>query len=76
MLRVDEHLKRNGLALALRQTIGRDVLGIFGAVFDHRQLERQPHLRRRQADARSVAHGFVHPDDELLRFRKRDLFLQ
>ena len=73
---VDENLKRNCLALAFPQTVGRNVFGVFGAVFDHRELERQTHLWRSQAHAGGIAHGFVHPNNELLCFRQGDLFLQ
>src|SRR5579859_6510727 len=36
---IDDHMKRNRLSLPFFQQFARDVLGVFGAIFDHRQLE-------------------------------------
>src|SRR5579864_8460176 len=49
--RVDEHEEWHRLALALGQTLRGDVLQVFRAILDHRQLERQSDLWRREADA-------------------------
>ena len=70
--RIDDGVKRNGPALAFLQQGFRNILVIFLAVFDHRELPPESQLRRREAHARRFVHGRSHGFDQLLDFAAAD----
>jgi len=64
--RVDEHPKRDRLALTFCEQFGRDAFQIVFAIFDDGELNRESHLGRGQAYAGRVPHGVAHVSDQLL----------
>jgi GNAT superfamily N-acetyltransferase len=70
--RIDDHMKCNHGALAIGKLVFRPVSGVFGAVFNDRQLEIATDLRRGQSHARGVVHGLAHAGDQLADFTAAD----
>ena len=58
--------KATGLRSRSASISAAKVFHVFLAVFDHRELQRQPDLGCGQANSRGVVHGFAHGGDQFL----------
>jgi len=52
---------------------GRKFVDVLLAIFDDGHLQREPDLRRRQADSGSATHSFEHAADQILNRSGNDL---
>jgi len=71
--RINDHMKRDRLPLALSDLLGREARRILLFVLNNRELQRHPDLGRGQSDSGCIVHGLVHMLDELLDLRAVNL---
>src|SRR5258708_12271155 len=72
-LGIDNDVEWHWLAFLFSEFLGRQAAQQLFAIFNHRELQRHAHLRRRKPDTRSVPHRLVHISDQSLNFVGNDL---